>query len=1288
MNRANHKIYLLSVILSGFISLTGFTQELVLELNWGSQWDTVSTSGVSSIYPRLENGFFNGSDFLYLERFDRASREQIWELEVLSYETGEMDKKETVFVKSLSQNINDQIQYKLKNIAALGKPITAIELFPFIKQNGRIKKITSVTFQINKKFNNQTKSTRFADNSVLRSGSGDWYKVVVGENGIYKLDYDFLNSIGIDVENVNPDHINIFGNAFGRLPEDNSADRPDDLLKNSIYVQGGQDGSFDEGDFILFYGRGPHKWDLAQDNIFTRTLNNYSDASAYFINVNPNETPARIQSADMSSQPETNVVTDYNSFAIHESEDRNLMKGGQRWYGEVFDAELNQSFQFSIPNVNPNVSGFVRSFMASETGNSDFEIRYNNAIVGDANLASSGDQNFSRNGFLSFPGAFNPVSSSITLEVDYTRTSPSDIGYLDFIEVNTRSFLNFGSGFMEFRDFNSVGSGNVSKFQVSNFSETDIIWEITERTNPRRVNGELNGSTYEFKVATDSLRTFVVFDASAHKIPQFTEKLKFQNLHGLPQADYLIVTHPLFSSQANRLKSLHEANGLSVHVVTTDQVYNEFSGGTQDPTAIKFFAKMFYERAEGDTTEMPKYLLLFGDGTYDPKDRVSNNNYMVPVYHTITSENYIATLLSDDYFGFLDDGEAFSPSDELDIAVGRFVATTADDARVLVDKVEHYMKNGSSIYAGQDLACGEDGFISTQGDWRLRYTLIGDDEDQGYFINDDLEPVYEYVTTNHPEMNGKKIYLDAYLQVTTAGGERYPDVNEEIDRSMETGAILTCYVGHGGSMGLAQERVVTVGSVQELENIDRLTLFASATCEFARIDDNELVSAGEWMALNEVGGAIALMTTTRAVFFSTNSITTNRFFRNVFSKNSNQEPLTFGEIITRTKNEVIGGSNNKRSFMLLGDPALTIALPYEKIVLDSVNQVDVSQERDTIRALSKVRMRGHIEDQFGNELTSYNGLIQPSIFDKPLQTQTLGQDAGSPVIQFEQQLNILFRGNVTVQNGIFDFEFIVPKDINYAFGLGKASFYGYTEQDITAGGYSKEFYVGGIDTTGLDDDQGPQIEIFLNDDTFVNGGLTDETPILIARLFDESGINTVGNGIGHDITLVLDANTSNAIVLNEYYEADLDTYKSGELSYQMSQLSPGLHTLTLKAWDVNNNSSERTLEFNVQESSEIRLDHVLNYPNPFTTKTAFFFEHNQVCAALETQIEIYTVAGRLVKTINQLVKTRGFRTEEIPWDGRDEFGDQLAKGVYVYRVTVRTPDGQEARSIEKLYLLK
>lgn len=551
----------------------------------------------------------------------------------------------------------------------------------------------------------------------------------------------------------------------------------------------------------------------------------------------------------------------------------------------------------------------------------------------------------------------------------------------------------------------------------------------------------------------------------------------------------------------------------------------------------------------------------------------------------------------------------------------------------------------------------------------------------------DLEPATIYVEQNHPEMNVKKIYLDAYNQITTAGGQRYPDVNNEIIRMIESGSLLTCFVGHGNPTSATAERVMSIGQVRDYSNINRLTLFISATCEFARVDDSEMLSIGEWMVLNEVGGAVAIMATTRPVLINTNSVVTSNFFKNVFDRDAQGRPQTFGEILLKTKNSSSGIGN--RSFLLLGDPALRIALPYNEVVLDSINNVGVNIAKDTIRALSKVRMKGHIQDQYGNKLTNYNGIIQPSVYDKMTQRKTLGQDASSPVIPFQEQVNVLFKGRATVTNGEFEFEFIVPKDINYSFGEGKASFYSWDlNTSDNAGGYSKEFIIGGIDTTGLNDQEGPEIELYLNDESFVNGGMTDETPILIVNLFDESGINTVGNGIGHDITLVLNDDTQNAKVLNEYYESDLDTYKSGTLRYQLERLEPGMHTLTFKVWDVNNNSSERKIEFNVQEKKEIALDHVLNYPNPFTTHTEFFFEHNQVCSALETQIEIFTVTGRLVKTINEMVETRGFRTNGIVWDGRDDFGDQLAKGVYVYRITVVGPDGDKAQEMQKLYLLK
>lgn len=1276
------------------MSFSSFSQETVeINLSWAEKATKVSYSqGYEIEIPSLEGSHLGENGPVYITYWDRAEKQNV-KLSIVSVTYEKAPKLDLNAINLLGWEIPEEVQFKVKNIKEREKAVAALELFPYVKKGATIERISKVVFEkVTISSPNLMKTGHvFAENSVLAPGSGDWYKIKVQSDGVHRITYDFLKDIGVDIDNIDPQSINIYGNGFGRLPENNSEYRPDDLLKNAILIQGEADGSFDPNDFILFYGRGPNKWVDSGSIGFRRVLNNYATHSAYYININTSETPKRIQNAETTSAPETHLVENYNSYAIHEQELVNLIKGGQRWYGEEFDAQLSRSFNFSIPNLNPSEPVIVRSAMACKDGSAsgtNYQIRYNGTLLGTQTMAQISSDSWRRANFTTAPGTFTPSSGDFNLQVTFNRANPADRAYLDFIEINARSYLRFSGNQFEFRDKNAVGAGNVALFEIDDFPQGGKVWETTDLGNPRIVNGTTSGGTFSFKVNSDSLRTFIGFKSSGYLSPSFEKKIEHQNLHSLPQVDYLIVTHKLFLSQANRLAQLHENNGVSSHVVTLEKIYNEFSGGTQDPTAIKFFAKMFFDRAEGDPDLMPKYLLLFGDGTYDPLDRVPDNNYMCPVYHTESSEGYITTLVSDDYFGFLDENEAFSPSDVLDIAVGRLIATTPEHAVDLVNKIEHYMKNGSSIYASAGLLCGEDGFISTQGDWRLRYTTIADDEEDGYFIDNDLEPAFEHVKANHPEMNPNKIYCDAFQKVSTAGGERFPEVNRQIDRSIESGSLLTCYVGHGGAAGAGQERIISIGQINEWTNIDKLTLFVSATCEFARIDDNEFVSAGEWMALNPIGGAIALMTTTRAVYFSTNSETTARFFENVFLRDADEKPRTFGEIITGTKNQTPGGGNNKRSFMLLGDPALRIALPYEKVVLDSLNGSPVNAVEDTLKALSKIRLSGHLEDQFGNNLSNFNGIMQPSIYDKPQINSTLGQSSKSPVIEFEQQKSVLYRGKVSVTNGNFDFDFIVPKDIDYEFGNGKASFYAFDAGQNSAGGYDNSIIVGGVDTTGLDDNVGPEVDLFLNDEDFVNGGLTNETPILIANLFDESGINTVGNGIGHDITVILDDKTDDAKVLNDFYEADLDTYKSGFLRYQFDELEPGLHTLTFKAWDVNNNSSEETLEFNVQEQKDIVLKHVLNYPNPFTTNTSFMFEHNQVCAVLETKIEIFTVTGRLVRTILQDVKTQGFRVEGIAWDGKDDFGDQLAKGVYVYRINVRNPEGETAQEMQKLYLLK
>jgi hypothetical protein len=564
--------------------------------------------------------------------------------------------------------------------------------------------------------------------------------------------------------------------------------------------------------------------------------------------------------------------------------------------------------------------------------------------------------------------------------------------------------------------------------------------------------------------------------------------------------------------------------------------------------------------------------------------------------------------------------------------------------------------------------------------------LLADDEQGGYFVENDCEDQYQYTTLNHPEMNCTKLYSDAFKQIITAGGERYPDVNEQFSRQVENGNLVLNYVGHGGEVGFAEEQILINSEITSWKNINKLNLFVSATCEFTKFDDPKRLSAGELVSMNPIGGAIAMMTTTRPIYISVNSIIGEKFFNNVFERDAQNKPRRFGDIISTVKNSS-GSTQNKRCFMLIGDPALRIALPEMKVLIDSINGFSPTIYEDTINALSKMRVKGHVEAFTGGVLTSFNGELSPTIYDKEKVKKTLGQNSDSPIIEFKTQDAIIYKGKVSVVNGYFDFSFVVPKDIDYDFGKGKLSMYA-TNFTIDAAGQDKRFTIGGIDPVGISDDKGPDIELYMNDYTFVNDGLTDANPLLIAKLFDENGINTVGNGIGHDITVILDGNTAQQKVLNQYYSANLDSYQAGEVRYNFNNLAAGKHTLTFKAWDVNNNSSSATLDFTVKAAEQVALSHVLNYPNPFTTNTSFYFEHNQVAEELDVMIQIFTVSGKLVKTIQSVVKTTGFRSEGIAWDGLDDFGDQLAKGVYIYALKIRTSAGETAEKIEKLVLLK
>lgn len=1260
---------------------TSFSQSTKLTLDW-EVITVVNNEGNDLKFSQVKDqGLDNGvPTFYYMSNKEIKGKPEL--VEVLSEVAPEIDKTQ---LKILNVSIPTTPRVDFKLTTAGNDKFFVVYSIPYFYENNVLKRITGLTFNWQLSSNQAVVTKDFKSESVLKPGSGQWYKISVKEDGIYKIDKQFLSQCGINVQNLNPNHIHIYGNGEGMLPELNSITRIDDLENNSIYIKGDADGKFDDEDYVLFYGWGPHRWIANGTAEFDQRRNVYSDFSYYFININSSVSPKRIQFNPSNDFTENVAVTSYDFRDVHEEDLKNLVQGGKRWYGETFDVDLERTFSFSVPNIDNQVARFKIAIAsnASSSGGNLQRYSLNGNLLHESVLPVSGGVDYART-IRSF--SLNNPPSSIPLKMTIVRNNPNVVTYLDRILLNCRRNLVFTGTQFGFRNLTDANASLIAKYRISNFPSNGMVWDLSDRNHPKWQQGFYEGTDFVFK--TDfGYKEFVASNGANFLIPERVGSIANQNLHALPQADYLIVTHQDFITQANRLADLHREEGMSVNVVTTEQVFNEFSSGASDAVAIRMFAKMFYDRGALNPETKPKYLLLFGDGTYDPKNRVSNNNNYVLTYQVDESENHISALVTDDFYGMLDDNEAISGNDLLDIGVGRMLISDLTQAKQQVDKVEHYMKNGSTLFDSQNSNCCMGEVTGkTFGDWRQKFVQVADDEENGYFLFNDTEPQYNWVKKFHQEMNCDKLYMDAFPQVTTAGGHRYPDVFNAITNNVQRGALIINYVGHGGEVGLAEERVVTIPQIQSWSNSNALNLFVSATCEFTKYDDPARVSAGEWVALNPNGGAIALMTTSRSVYFGVNSNTGMAFYKNVFTRNADGTPLTFGEIVRRTKNEA-GNSDNKRSFTLIGDPALKIALPSLKVVTDSINGKSPSVQIETLQALSRVTIKGHLEDNAGQKVNNFNGVLVPSIFDKVKIQQTLGQDPKSPIVPFETQKNIIYKGKASVVNGDFEFTFVVPKDIDLALGKGKISYYAYSD-NTDAGGYDTTFMVGGINTNGIVDNVGPDLTAFMNDEKFIDGSITGSSPVLLVKAFDENGINTVGSGIGHDIIAILDGEVSKPIVLNDFYASNLDDYQRGEIRYPFSDLSEGKHSVEIKVWDVNNNSSVVKVNFEVKSNNQADIKHLLNYPNPFTTKTAFMFEHNQSCSELKANIQIYSISGKLVKSIHQDISTRGFRVDGIEWDGKDEFGEQLAKGVYIYRLKIVLPDGKTAEKTEKLVILR
>ncbi|MDN5215774.1 type IX secretion system sortase PorU [Fulvivirgaceae bacterium BMA12] len=1160
------------------------------------------------------------------------------------------------------------------------KPEIFLSLVPlrFDPINEKWEKMVAFTIQYTPETNKTRPSaqrTMSQSNSVLSGGS--WYKFGVTTSGIFQIDANQLADAGVDINSIDPKKIKIFGNGGGMLPQANDVTRFQDLTENAIVVEGENDGTFDSNDVILFYGQGPDHYRFDEsEQTFKYEKNIYSDTTYYFLTIG-SSAGLRIGNADNlgTSFP---VINEYDYYEAFEEDKFNLISSGRKWYGDGFKSS-GKDFVFNLEGIASNTSASIEVSTLSFTSfddNATFDISVDASPVGQQSFSGvtsyiyglKGDDQVSK---FDFNTNILDADNQVTVNLQFNPSANIEsTGYLDYLFLTAKRKLSLFGDQTLFRSLNSLEDAS-STFEIGDFPDQATIWDVSDPLRPKAQLFDYDAGNRKamFGTGTDQLKEFIAFNGN-YLSPTYHGTVKNQNLHGSEVTDMVIISHPDFMSEAQRLATFRETHdGLSVQVVTIEEVYNEFSSGAQDVTAIRDFMKHLYDQGTGDKL---KYLLLFGDCSFDYKNRETINTNKVPVYQSRNSLWPTRTYSSDDYYGFLDDDEGewvenSSGDHLLDIGVGRLPVNTPEEAKIIVDKIIHYSTNPSTL-----------------GNWRNEIHLIADDSDgDGFRHFLDAEALSRLVEENHAQFNVNKLYLDAFQQEVTPNGEVAPVFRELIEQAVNKGTLIVNYTGHGNEEKLTEETVIDLELVKNLENYDQMALFVTATCEFGRYDDPIRRSGAEELILNPNGGAIAMLTTSRPVFSDSNLELNLAFYNAVFQR-ENGNYLRLGDIMIYTKNNSLEGFRN-RNFSLLGDPSMRLNYPEKNIVIDHINGIPITDKIDTLTALNKVTIGGKVVDENATVISSYNGVLEAVVYDKKSSNETLPSEGRT--FSFEIQDNIIYKGKVSIEDGGFQMEFVVPKNISYLSDNGKISMYARSDQGLTdANGANIDVVIGGSSKNVPVDNKPPTVELYMEDTSFVSGGFTNSNTLFLAHLTDESGINISNSGLGQNITAILDGEKT--FNLNDFYETDIDSYQSGWVAFPLNDMSEGEHVIVFKAWDTFNNSVESSIKFKVKENNEIVFTSLYNYPNPFSQNTTFHIEHNRAGDDLYLTIEIFSVKGELVRKIDYLYENSPRTINDIEWNGRGFADKILENGMYIYKVYLASSeDGAKNQQYQKLVII-
>ncbi|MFZ4582620.1 MAG: type IX secretion system sortase PorU, partial [Paludibacter sp.] len=1253
-----------------FFSGLLFAQEIVFTAETTITWKGVETMSMGNSTTKLIN-FSNAvfPDETQLPYFNkRITAEPNYTYQVIIQQpVFENVSSEELQVLSSKSIANQSIISTTSILNLRGTSYLDILISPFVLNNGVIQKLKSFTLEVQKTAKTQKVKSNishtYASNSVLASGK--FIKIAVVNAGVYRLTYEDLNAMGI-----NPANVRIFGYGGEVLDQNFANPILDDLPELAIQMEKGSDGVFNSGDYVLFYAKGIQKWSYDRTReMFIHTINSYATKGYYFVT----------SDAGVGKKIETKAITvpqgspivpveEFTDYSVSENELINLANSGKEFYGQKFDERNTNSYVFNFPNIVQTNSTKVRLDVAGAASVvTSFTIDLDGAQQKSLQIPKRTDGDFyekakASNGFYTF----TPTRDVLNLKLTYNQVVPTSIAYLNYIEVNAQRALKMSGAYMPFQYTGQLGTNNYCEYKLSDAGANVQIWDITEAHNISRVQTQVIDSKTTFTAPGIDLKNYLAIDptiASSFPKPEIIGQVTNQNIHAMPQAEMIIITNPKFVVQAEELAQAHRTiDNLRVNIFTTDQVYNEFSSGTPDATAYRRAVKMFYDRALKSSTpvDLPKYLLLFGRGTFDNRKlQSSSGDNLILTYQADNSLVETLSYVTDDYFGFLDDNEGTQiPSHLLDVGIGRFPVTNTTDAENVVKKTIDYMKN------------------TNMGKWKNQLCFLADDGDNALHMKQ-ADSIANTISRNFKSYQVNKIYLDAYNQEISASGETYPVARKQLHDLIAKGLLYLNYTGHAGAQGWSNESVMTTNDVVSFTN-KILPIWVGATCDFLQFD-LKVVSAGEKVVLNPNGGGIGIFSAARPVYASQN-FTVNKYFTENLFKKINGIHYRVGDAIALAKNSV-GSEINKLSYIYMGDPALKLAFPTDYNVKTTTINNNTTFGTDTLKAMSVVNVTGEIIDSNNQSVPTFNGDLSMDVYDK-LQRITTQNNHGDGNLVYSDRPNVLFSGKAAVKNGQFAFTFMLPKDIKYNYGGGRINYYASNTESEEAQGYFENFIVGGTNKNAVLETNGPEIKLYLNSENFKSGDKTNESPLLIAQLKDVSGINKVGSGIGHDLLITIDNEPMQSKVLNDYFETAANSYSEGSLRYKLNDLTEGKHTITFKAWDLLNNSASETIEFEVINGLQPVIFNVYNYQKEGEIVSHIKVLHDRPETILNTLIEIFDLSGRKIWHFTQN------NADEIQWDFRGIDGIKVKSGVYFYKISISTNNSEVYSKSNKIFVLE